>query len=211
MELSYRTVAQTGTGEFTERRSRFIGAVCPVSSEPEALEFVNNRRKEFWNAKHNVYAYILRCGQIRRYSDDGEPQGTAGIPVLDVLQKEGLTDCAVAVTRYFGGILLGTGGLVRAYSHGAKLAVEAGGIVEMRLCDRAAIACEYPLYGRIAALIPEAGGMIETTRYTDRVEVDFVLPRGQLPRLQAQLTELSSGSLTIHMIGEKYISFSIAK
>ena len=110
---TYRTIRREGQDEFVERRSRFIGAICPVTTEQQAIAFINDKKKAHWDATHNVYAYILREGQVRRYSDDGEPQGTAGIPVLDVLQKSGLTDCAVVVTRYFGGVLLGAGSYER--------------------------------------------------------------------------------------------------
>ena len=123
----YITLNQRAQDEFVERKSRFIGTATPVSTQEEAIAFIDEMRSKYWDATHNVYAYILRDG-TKRYSDDGEPQGTAGVPVLDVLQKEGLTDLCVVVTRYFGGILLGAGGLVRAYSHGAKIAVDAAGI-----------------------------------------------------------------------------------
>ncbi|HIW73979.1 MAG TPA: IMPACT family protein [Firmicutes bacterium] len=207
MDAVYRTVEKEASAEFTERRSRFLGTIRPVADETEAQAFIARMKKTYWDATHNVYAYVLRRGQVRRYSDDGEPQGTAGVPVLDVLLKEGLTDVAVVVTRYFGGILLGAGGLVRAYSHGAKRAVEAGGPVEMRLCDRARIICEYAQYGRVAALVPEAGGTVTSTRYTDRVEVDFLLPRGLREPMQKRLTEQSAGALTIETLGEEYAPF----
>ena len=118
----YRTIRTAASAEFVEKKSRFIGHICPVTTQEEANEFIRQKKSEYWDATHNVYAYVLREGQTRRYSDDGEPQGTAGIPTLDVLLKEDLTDCVVVVTRYFGGTLLGTGGLVRAYSHGSKIA-----------------------------------------------------------------------------------------
>lgn len=122
--MSYRTITKEADAEFTERRSRFIGHAMPVSSEEDALAFVAMIKEQHGDATHNVWAYNLKNGR-QRYSDDGEPQGTAGPPVLEVLQKERLVDAAVVVTRYFGGVLLGAGGLVRAYSHGAKLALEA--------------------------------------------------------------------------------------
>ena len=112
--MEYKTIRLREEAEFIERRSRFIGHACPVKTEEEAVAFINEMKAKYWDASHNVYAYCLREGQIKRYSDDGEPQGTAGIPVLDVLQKSGVVDTAVVVTRYFGGILLGAGGLVRA-------------------------------------------------------------------------------------------------
>lgn len=204
---SYRTVEKTAVCEFVERRSRFIGAVSPVKTEEEAIEFIAARRKVFWDAAHNVYAYVLREGQVRRYSDDGEPQGTAGLPVLNVLAYEELFDCVLVVTRYFGGVLLGTGGLVRAYAHSAKLAVNQAAVVTMRMCVRALIRCDYNQYGRVAALVPEAGGSVLDTRFTDCVEIEFLLPCGFTDMMQAKLTELSAGSLTIQVIGEEFASF----
>ena len=144
--MEYRTILNEASDEFIERKSRFIGYIKPVTTQEDAVSFINEIKSKHWDATHNVYAYILRDGQIRRYSDDGEPQGTAGIPVLDVLQKEGLTDCVVVVTRYFGGILLGGGGLVRAYSHAAKLAVDAAGVIKMSMCVRAECECDYGYY-----------------------------------------------------------------
>ena len=156
--VEYKTVKQEASDDFVERRSRFIGHALPVKSEEEAVAFINRMKTEYWDADHNVYAYILRDGQIRRYSDDGEPQGTAGIPVLDVIQKSGLVDVVVVVTRYFGGILLGAGGLVRAYSHGASLALSAAQPLTMRMFELAELVCDYNQYGRVSSLIPECGG-----------------------------------------------------
>ena len=129
MNTDYKTVKIESSDEFTEKRSRFIGYVKPVKTEAEATEFINSIRSKHWDARHNVYAYSLREGNIKRYSDDGEPSGTAGMPVLDVITKNEVYDVCVVVTRYFGGVLLGTGGLVRAYSQGSKIALEAGQVV----------------------------------------------------------------------------------
>lgn len=204
---SYRTIRRAVETEFVEKRSRFIGAARPVCTESEALEFIYERRKIHWNATHNVYAYVLRDGQVQRYSDDGEPQGTAGIPVLDMLLKENLTDCAVVVTRYFGGVLLGTGGLVRAYTKSAKMAVEAAEPVEMIMCCRAVIKCDYSQYGRVVSLIPACNGVVADTIYTDSVEIEFVIPRNMVDLLKKELTELSSGGLEAVISGEEYVPF----
>ncbi|MGI6264013.1 MAG: IMPACT family protein [Acutalibacteraceae bacterium] len=206
---SYRTVRRQAADEFVERRSRFIGAVCPVTTEQDAVAFINEKKKIHWDAAHNVYAYILRDGQIRRYSDDGEPQGTAGIPVLDVLQKAGLTDCAVVVTRYFGGVLLGAGGLVRAYAHAAGLAVRAGEPVEMRPCTVAAITADYPRYGMLERLIPAAGGVIEDTAFAAEVTVRFHIEDDRLDVLQKQLTEQSAGRLTVTKLDHTFAPFAV--
>lgn len=195
LPAAYRTVAAAAEDEFTEKRSRFIGAVRPVSTEEEAQTFIRARTKQYWDARHNVYAYVLQRGALCRFSDDGEPQGTAGVPVLDVLRKEDLTDCAVVVTRYFGGILLGGGGLVRAYSHAAKLAVDAGGVVRMQPCLLGRVTCDYAQYGFLPALIAQCGGTVEDTAFTEAVTLHFALPAEQKPALCAALTDRSAGRL----------------
>ena len=208
MEQSYRTIGGIGTDEFVEKRSRFIGHIVPVTTEEEAQAVIATRKKEFWDARHNVWAYVLREGNLRRYSDDGEPQGTAGMPVLDVLQKENLTDCVVVVTRYFGGILLGGGGLVRAYSHTARLAVDAAGRCTMRPCALLSVTCDYAQYGWVAPLIAAAGGVVDDTEFTDTVCLRFHLPEEDIGHLQAQLTEQSAGSLTLSQEDIAFYPFS---
>jgi hypothetical protein len=210
METTYRTVGGEAQAAFTERRSRFIGTIRPVISEEEALAFLQEKKKEAWDATHNVYAYCIREGGVRRYSDDGEPQGTAGIPVLDVLQKNGLTDCAVVVTRYFGGILLGGGGLVRAYSHAAALAVEAAGVREMVLCDGLTIVCDYGQYGWAAPLIAAEGGLELEAAYTDVVTLTFWLQVDRVSALQKKLTEASAGRLSAAVGERRFMPCSVA-
>ncbi len=167
----YRTLRAFASDEFTEKRSRFIGFAQPVATTEEAGAWIDSIRAQHRDATHNVFAYLLRSGQLERYSDDGEPQGTAGIPVLDVLRKRGVTNCAVVVTRYFGGVLLGAGGLVRAYSHAASLALDAAGLVTMAHCVILKIACDYSFYGKLAACIPEWGGIVEDTQFGADVTV----------------------------------------
>lgn len=207
MEEVYRTVARAGEDEFVEKRSRFIGYIQPVVTEEEAQAVIAARKKRFWDARHNVWAYVLRADNLRRYSDDGEPQGTAGMPVLDVLQKEGLTDCVVVVTRYFGGILLGGGGLVRAYSHTARLAVDAGGRCEMRPCARLTLVCDYAQYGWTAPLIAATGGTVDDTAFADAVTLRFHLPLDAVGTLEARLTEQSAGRLAVQREGVAYYPF----
>lgn len=202
----YRTVAGDGADEFTEKRSRFIGCCRPVQTQEQALAFIEEKRKEHWNAAHNVYAYVLRGGFIERYSDDGEPQGTAGVPVLEVIKKSGVTDVCVVVTRYFGGVLLGAGGLVRAYSRGAKLALDCGGIVCVRLCKICRILCSYDRYGKIASLIPECGGVLEDTSFTDKVCIDFHMTAEELARLNTHLLDATCGEIQAEITGEAYFS-----
>lgn len=189
----YKTVRKNAQDQFVEKRSRFIGYACPVQTEQETLDFITSKKTEHWDASHNVYAYILRDGTMR-FSDDGEPQGTAGMPALNVLQKEELTDCVLVVTRYFGGILLGGGGLVRAYSHAAKIAVDAGGIVTRAECSIVKIRCDYTFYGRLASLIPEQGGIVEDTAFEDVVTVKMRIPQELEPAFEARLVDLSNGT-----------------
>ena len=200
--ISY--VLTGGAGEYTEKKSRFIGYIKPVTSKQEALDFIAEISKKHWDATHNVYAYILRGEGIKKFSDDGEPQGTAGMPALDVLEKNGLTDVCVVVTRYFGGIMLGAGGLVRAYSHSASIAVNAAGIVTRAMCARMKICCDYTFYGRLASLIPECGGIIEDTLYEDNVTVIFRLPLADCDSFAAKLTEASNGRYAAEKTDEFY-------
>lgn len=207
---AYLTIGSEGTDFFVEKKSRFIGAICPVKTEAEAQAFIRARTKAHWDAKHNVYAYVLDGGSVCRFSDDGEPQGTAGIPVLDVLLKEGLTDCAVVVTRYFGGILLGGGGLVRAYSHAAKLAVDAAGVVEMRRCVLGELVCDYAQYGWVPAFLAEHGARLTQTQFEEQVTVGFSLPIPQREALLAALTERSAGGLAPVFAGEMFVPHPVA-
>ena len=202
--MEYKTIRKAASAEFVEKRSRFISYISPVTTVHEANEFINKIKSQHWDATHNVPAYILREGSICKFSDDGEPQGTAGMPTLSVLQKEGLTDCVVVVTRYFGGILLGGGGLVRAYSHGAKLAVEAGGIVTRALCSVVKVRSDYTFYGRLVSLIPEQGGIIEDTQFEDAVIVTFRIRQELEEGFEKRLVDLSNGTLHSEHIGEKF-------
>lgn len=194
--MEYKTVSTQASAEFCEKRSRFIGYIKPVSTKDEAVDFINEIRSKHWDATHNVYAYVLREGQTRRYSDDGEPQGTAGIPVLDILLKEELCDCVVVATRYFGGILLGGGGLVRAYSHTAKIAVDAGGIAVMRLCSVMSAECDYNFYGRLNSFIPECGGVVDNADFSENVRVDFRIPADTEDEFIKKLADLSFGKVS---------------
>lgn len=200
----YRTVAEEASAEFTERRSRFIGYARPVGSEEAAAAFLDEIRGKHRDATHNVYACSVREGQIKRYSDDGEPQGTAGIPTLDVLLKSGVTDTAVVVTRYFGGVLLGAGGLVRAYSHAASLALEQARIITMRLCLLAEVRCDYGRYGRVAALIPECGGTIDDTVFTDGVRILLHIGEDRMPELERLLADATCGRSIPEIREKKY-------
>ena len=200
----YKTVEFESKDEFIEQRSKFIGYVKPVQTEQQALDFINEKRQKHWDATHNVYAYVLRDGNIQRYSDDGEPHGTAGVPTLDVMIKSGVTDVVVVVTRYFGGILLGAGGLVRAYTKGAKIALEAGNIITMEMCHIARLQCDYNQYGKISGLIPSNHGMIDNTDFTDKVEIDYHISPDNFVKFQKQLADTTCGSVETAIIDEKF-------
>lgn len=204
MEI-YKTIKNEAQDEFVERRSKFIGYIKPVQEEQEAIDFINEKKHIHWDATHNVYAYILQNGQIKRYSDDGEPQGTAGIPVLDVLQKAGIVDAVVVVTRYFGGILLGGGGLVRAYSHGASIAVNAGGIITMEKSLKVALSCDYNQYGKLSGVVPLFGGNIYNSEFTDCVGLEFYLPKVKYESFIKELADITCGSVEAEIIGEEWV------
>ena len=210
MEKPYKTILEPAEDEFVEKKSRFIAYTSPVHTVEEANAFIAGIRQRHRDATHNVPAFVLRSG-VQRSSDDGEPGGTAGMPVLDVLLKSGVQDVCVVVTRYFGGILLGAGGLVRAYSHGASLAVAAGGLQVMRLCDIVRLSCSYGQYGWVAQLIAEQGGVLDDTIFTDTVELAFHLPLEQTDPLQAALTEKSAGALSLAVEERRYFSFESKK
>ena len=203
----YKTLGAPAQDEFTEKRSRFIGYARPVTTEQEAVDFISEIKSKHWDAKHNVYAYCLREGNICRYSDDGEPSGTAGMPVLGVIQKSGLTDCAVVVTRYFGGILLGGGGLVRAYSHAASIGIAAAGIVTMRMGIICELTCDYNQYGRLAALIPECGGVVSDSSFGECVTITFSMTREDYSAFCPKLADATGGSVTAGVTGEKFFEF----
>lgn len=200
----YLTLKKEASDEFIEKRSRFIGYAKPVSTQEEAMDFINEIRSKHWDATHNVYAYVLREGQARRYSDDGEPSGTAGVPVLDVLLKENITDCVVVATRYFGGVMLGAGGLVRAYSHTSKIAVEAAGIIKMSVCSCMSVTCDYNFYGKLSSLILEYGGITEDTDFGENVTVKFYLPQANERSFSEKIVDSSFGKFNAVKSGEKY-------
>lgn len=205
----YKTVLENANDEFVEKRSRFIGYCKPVKTEQEAIDFINEKRSEHWNATHNVYAYSLREGNIKRYSDDGEPSGTAGMPVLDVIVKNEIFDVVVVVTRYFGGVLLGTGGLVRAYSHGSKIAVEAAKPVIMQNCLVCEARCAYNQYGKVSSLIIGVGAAVDDTVYESDVLVKFHIKPDLLGTLNKKLADATSGEVTVEQKDEQYFAVQI--
>ena len=195
MSKDYKTVSREAKGEFVEKRSRFIGYCKPVTTEQEAVDFINQKRSVHWDATHNVYAYSLREGNIKRYSDDGEPSGTAGMPVLDVILKNEVYDVCVVVTRYFGGVLLGTGGLVRAYSQGAKTALDEGKVVLMQSCLCCTVRCSYNQYGKVSSLIRENAAGLDDTVYEADVLLRFHIKPELLSALNKKLADATAGEV----------------
>lgn len=204
MLQEYKTVEFESNDEFVEKKSKFIGYVKPIKSVDEATDFINKIKSKHWDATHNVYAYILRENNIQRYSDDGEPSGTAGVPVLDVLLKNGVVDVCVVVTRYFGGTLLGAGGLVRAYSHGSKIALNSGNIITMAPCKILSVCIDYSFYERLNILLNEFCANIENTEYTDKINVKFSIKADKEMLFNEKLTDISNGLYTAVLIGEKF-------
>ncbi|WP_346916507.1 YigZ family protein [Clostridium sp.] len=204
--MSYFTVKGSATSEFQEKKSTFIGYIKRVNTEEEAKNFVNEIKSMHKEATHNVYAYIVGENKgIQRYSDDGEPQGTAGIPVLEVIKKNNLTDVAVVVTRYFGGILLGGGGLIRAYSKGASSAIEEAGIVEKVKGLKLRFTLEYDLIGKIQYLCGTKNWYIEDTTYTDKVELSLFSESENKETIIAAFVEATNGKVTICEEDEEYL------
>ncbi len=201
--MMYKTVKKGADAEFVEKKSRFISHVLPVKTEQEALDFINEHKSKYWDATHNVYAYVLRDNNIQRYSDDGEPSGTAGVPVLDVIRKEGLTDTVVVVTRYFGGTLLGAGGLVRAYTKSAKLGIDESGIVTMGMCGIYKVTVDYDLLGKAQNTIAEHGSRVENADYKENVVLDVIV--SQEDGFKETLTDALNGRVRINKTGERFM------
>ncbi len=193
----YTTINGRAEASFIEKKSEFIGYIKHTETDEEAVDFINEIRSMHRKATHNVYAYILRNGSITRYSDDGEPQGTAGVPVFEVLRKEGLTDVCCVVTRYFGGILLGGGGLVRAYSHSAKIAVDASERMIMCSCYPMEITADYNLYGRLTNILPEFEVKITDTVFETEVTVKLLCKEHLADMLTEKLIDISCGKAVV--------------
>ena len=201
---AYKTVACVSEAELIVKKSRFIGRAAPAHTAEAAMAFVAIVRAKHFDASHNVWAYSLREGQSRRFSDDGEPQGTAGLPVLDTLLKQELLDCVVVVTRYFGGTLLGTGGLTRAYGQAASAAIEAAGTVSMTPCKVLRVTCDYGFYGALQRLIPAFGGTVLDTQFADSIAVVLRLCSENAEAFCLQLAEKSNGRVRAEHLREEF-------
>ena len=202
---SYRVVYQAGSGEYEEKKSRFIANVVPVSSEEDAMAFIDSIRKKYYDARHNCTAFIIgRNRELTRCSDDGEPSGTAGKPILEVLLSEGVTNVAVVVTRYFGGTLLGTGGLVRAYTQATKEGLADAGIATMRYGKELTIGIDYTDVGKVQYILGSRQIEIAQSRYTENVEFDIRIPAEAVGALTKELTEATAARARIETTGEGY-------
>ena len=201
---SYRVPFENGESEFVEKRSRFISHIWRVESEAEARARIEEMKKQYYDARHNCWCYLLQDGPVR-YSDDGEPQGTAGQPMLNVFQRAEITNVCCVVTRYFGGILLGAGGLTRAYTRGAKDALQAVGAAEMSLWTLWDVPCSYPLFERMKLEIAACGGVVRDADYGADIRLRAAFPAGGAEAFAPRLTELSAGSLEMAAAGEEFL------
>ena len=204
---SYKTLHDFGTDEIIIEKSSFIGYAKPIKTEEEAVEFINEIKKKHKDATHNVWAYTVGpTMNIQRYSDDGEPQGTAGIPTLEVIKKEDLRDVVVVVTRYFGGVKLGAGGLVRAYTKGAKVGLEAAKIIEKVMYKEVKIKVDYNQLGKVQNEIMNLGYFIKDTLYTDEVEIIVYAKLDDVEPLTTRMIDITSATATITLGEEFYLS-----
>ena len=205
----YKTVREEASDSFIVEKSEFIGRILPVKTEEEAIAFIDKVRSENRKARHNCYAYVLSEGNITRYSDDAEPQGTAGMPVLDIIRKtSGLSDVCIVVTRYFGGILLGKGGLTRAYSNGASIAVSAAKVMVMYPAYEVTAICDYSFYDRISYALPEFEVKITGTDYSDKVSIHFAIKKELFLTLERKLMDLTNGGVSIEKSDEILFDFA---
>ena len=204
----YLVPTQFGEDEFIEKKSRFIGRLWPVETEEAALEKIQEMKKKHYDATHNCWAYIIKDGAVR-FSDDGEPGGTAGMPMLQVLQREGLYNCVRVVTRYFGGVLLGAGGLVRAYTKGSKIAVDAAGKSMKRVWTVLYVPCPYTYYERVKLLVAECEGIIRQTDFGAEVELELLFAENMAGTFLEKLTDMTAGTVEGMETGKEYRAFPI--
>lgn len=206
--MEYKTIARRCEARFIEKKSEFIGYLCPVQTEEQAVAFIEEIRAMHRKATHNCYAYILRENNAARYSDDGEPGGTAGVPIYEVLRKEGLTDVCCVVTRYFGGVLLGAGGLVRAYTKGAKDAVDAAQIKCMAEAVKLAVTVDYGLYGRLAQVFADFDARVEDERFADNVRIVLHIRAENSQKLTDKLVDVCNGAVSVEEIEKLNFDFA---
>ncbi len=205
MSKEYRTIGESGYGEYEEKKSRFLGEIHLVESEAEALEYVAKARKKYYDARHHCFSYIIgEDGATKRAADDGEPSGTAGIPMLKVLEGAGLANVVVIVTRYFGGTLLGTGGLVRAYTQAAKAALQNAQIVQMALCMHLEIVIEYSALDSVLYFLRQENLAPANTEYTDKVTLTLVARTERTESLRTGISKITNGNAKVTELGESF-------
>ena len=200
----YITIKERSHFEYEDRKSVFIGEAMPISTEADALSFIESVKKHYPDARHHVYAYVLRENSVMRFTDDHEPQGTAGMPVLDIIRKNGCTDVVIVVTRYFGGTLLGTGGLVRAYTSAALGALEGGEIIRYDVYTEAELSVRYSDYGKITAVLEAHGFRTENTLYDVGITLSGRIVSTNYENLEAALIEATAGRIDIKKLGEAF-------
>ena len=203
----YKTVMRDGEDEIVEKKSRFIAHVKPVTTEEEALQFIEELKKKYWDARHNCYAFIIgKNAQVVRFSDDGEPSGTAGKPILEVLQNQELRDVVVVVTRYFGGVLLGTGGLVRAYTQSTQVGLNAAQICTMTPMVIITTVIDYTLIGKIKYVLAQNDALVQDEKYGADVTITFGIPSDKKTRLIKELIETTNGKIEYEEMGVEYMA-----
>ncbi len=207
LKKEYKTVLRQAVGEIEEKKSRFIASVKPVVNEDEAVEFINQIKSKYWDASHNVYSYYI-CGNniIQRFSDDGEPSGTAGMPVLEVIKRMGVQDIVVVITRYFGGTLLGAAGLIRAYSKCASVGIENAFIVRRLLCTEVNIIVEYTLFGKLQSMLNANGYVVKDVIYGQDVEITVYIPYDDVEDFINTIVEATNARAIIETGDNLYIT-----
>lgn len=212
MLKSYKTLMEAAQDEYIVNKSRFIGSAAPASTPEEALAFLAGVKERYRDANHHCYAYIIgQNAGIMRYSDDGEPGGTAGMPIMEVLKAKGLVDCAVVITRYFGGVLLGAGGLVRAYSHACAMAINAARVCEMHPTQRYMMEVPYPLWDKVRHTLKSLPGRLESTEFTAAVTFEMSVKTAESDTLLSELTRATDGRLEALLMSESFSPWAEAE
>lgn len=203
----YKTIKAEKSAQIEIKRSKFIATVCPCTTEEEATAFISAMRKKYWDARHNVYAFTLRNNGTKRFSDDGEPHSTAGLPVMEAIEHFGVVDVAVVVTRYFGGILLGTGGLVRAYSEATELALKSAEVVTVLPAKRFKVVCDYGDYDVFVKQAEKIGARIEDTVYAEKIEITVAIPLEDYHHFEEKCTDVFCGKMTFDSQEDIFLGF----
>lgn len=208
MQACYRTVCKEGYGEYEEKRSRFLAWVYPADSEEEVQNRLSELKKRYWDARHCCYAYIIESGTtVQRFTDDGEPSGTAGLPILEVIRKRELVNVLVVVIRYFGGILLGASGLVRAYGKAAAAGLDDAGFLLRRQCVKTMVHIDYSLYGKVQNVLAANGYAVSGTNFSEIVELSLFIEPEKMDRFEKEMAEITAGQAKIMQLEKTYVNF----